>query len=671
MDRLIPVINKLQDVFHSVGMIDTIDLPQIAVVGSQSSGKSSVLENIVGRDFLPRGSGIVTRRPLVLQLINRGSDKKTTSGNLSQNNTEEWGEFLHIPTKKFFDFQEIKKEIEDETDRSTGKNKGISPVPIHLKIFSPYVLNLTLVDLPGITKVPVGDQPKDIEIQIRKMILQYISKPNCIILAVTSANTDIANSDALKLAGEVDRKGSRTLGVLTKLDLMDKGTDAMDVLSGKVIPLRKGFIGVINRGQNDINQKKSIREALKSEKVFFQEHEAYSKIAEKMGTPHLAKVLNHILLTHIKETLPDIKNKITTMIQRAQLRLAEYGEAVEDAEMSNGALLLQQLTKFSTTFIEAIDGSNVDVSTNNLFGGARINHIFSKKFTPFLLKMDACENLSEFDIRNAIRNAKGPRTSLFIPEASFEMLVKRQVKQLENPSLYCVDQVMDELKNIVTYSEKVLQRFPNLRERVHEFVISDILSNYSGPLKDFIKNLISIEMAYINTNHPDFFNGGQTALMLMEKLAGANQQPDSQQVQPMQPMQPNLQKGNQFQNQPQNGQFNQRNSMQTRKDSYEAMYSDREKMETDIIRSLLTSYFSIVRKNVCDSVPKSIMHFLVNKSKKSLQSELVRAMYKEELFGELLKENDEVAQKRKATQQMLRVLLKAQEALNDVKDMNF
>ena len=93
-------------------------------------------------------------------------------------------------------------------------------MPINLRIFSPNVLTLTLVDLPGVTRVPVGDQPRDIEKQIRDMLLKYISKPSCIILAVTAANTDLANSDGLKLAREVDPEGTRTIGVLTKVDLM-------------------------------------------------------------------------------------------------------------------------------------------------------------------------------------------------------------------------------------------------------------------------------------------------------------------------------------------------------------------------------------------------------------------------------------------------------------------
>ncbi|PWN47183.1 hypothetical protein IE53DRAFT_349615 [Violaceomyces palustris] len=218
MDQsLIKLVNKLQDAFNNVGIQNPIDLPQITVLGSQSSGKSSVLENIVGRDFLPRGTGIVTRRPLVLQLINRPAAAKP---NGEETNPDEWGEFLHLPGEKFFDFNKIREEIVRDTELKTGKNAGISPQPINLRIYSPHVLTLTLVDLPGLTKVPVGDQPRDIERQIRDMVLKFIAKPNAVILAVTAANTDLANSDGLKLAREVDPDGTRTVGVLTKVDLM-------------------------------------------------------------------------------------------------------------------------------------------------------------------------------------------------------------------------------------------------------------------------------------------------------------------------------------------------------------------------------------------------------------------------------------------------------------------
>lgn len=148
----------------------------------------------------------------------------------------------------------------------------MSHQPINLRVFSPNVLTLTLIDLPGLTKVPVGDQPKDIEKQIKDMLFKYITKPNAIILAVTAANTDLANSDGLKLAREVDPEGVRTIGVLTKVDLMDEGTDVVDILAGRIIPLRLGYVPVVNRGQREIDAKKKITAALDKEREFFENH---------------------------------------------------------------------------------------------------------------------------------------------------------------------------------------------------------------------------------------------------------------------------------------------------------------------------------------------------------------------------------------------------------------
>ena len=219
-------------------------------------------------------------------------------------NAEEWGEFLHVPGQKFHDFNKIREEIVKETDSKTGKNAGISPQPINLRIYSPNVLTLTLVDLPGLTKVPVGDQPRDIERQIREMVLKQITKPNAIILAVTAGNTDLANSDGLKLAREVDPEGQRTIGVLTKVDLMDEGTDVVDILAGRIIPLRLGYVPVVNRGQRDIENKKTISTALDTERAFFENHRAYKNKASYCGTPYLARKLNLVsttLMSHARE----------------------------------------------------------------------------------------------------------------------------------------------------------------------------------------------------------------------------------------------------------------------------------------------------------------------------------------------------------------------------------
>lgn len=301
MDQLIPVLNKLQEVFEAIDPeggelgVTSLDLPRIVVVGSQSSGKSSVLESLVQKDFLPRGKDIVTRRPLILQLVHTPASPAQGSTGGKGGDVEEWGEFLHWPGKRFRDFLAVRREIELETERVAGNNKAISRVPIQLRIFSPRLLNLTLVDLPGITKIPVGEQPPDIETQTRQLILEHIARPNSIILAVTPANSDLVNSDALKMAREVDPAGVRTIGVLTKLDLMDSGTHAADILMNRAaFRLRLGFVGVVNRSQHDININKPIAEALRQEADFFKGHPHYRPIAHRCGTAFLAKELNKV-----------------------------------------------------------------------------------------------------------------------------------------------------------------------------------------------------------------------------------------------------------------------------------------------------------------------------------------------------------------------------------------
>jgi replication fork clamp-binding protein CrfC len=431
----------------------------------------------------------------------------------------EWGEFLHKPNEMFYDFAQIREEIVRETDRLTGKNKGVSNVAIHLKIYSPHVLNLTLVDLPGITKVPVGDQPSDIEAQIRKMALLYIEKPNAIILAVTPANSDLANSDALHMAREVDPEGQRTIGVLTKLDIMDRGTDAMDTLCGRVIPLRLGFVGVVNRSQQDIIADKPIRASLKAEMEYFTSHPAYRTIANRCGTAFLARTLNRLLMQHIRDTLPELKVKVNKMMVDAQLELATYGDSgIYDSRNGQGALLLQILTKFAADYRDAIDGKLTESSTNELYGGARINYIFTEVFAKCLNGINPSDGLTLNDIRTAIRNATGPRSALFVPEMAFELLVKRQISRLEEPALQCVELAYDELQRIVSQLEnKDLLRFTNLRERVVE-VVNNLLQKLRKPTREMINNLLALELAYINTNHPDFIAGGTALSTIFERM---------------------------------------------------------------------------------------------------------------------------------------------------------
>ncbi|XP_057698611.1 dynamin-2-like isoform X4 [Corythoichthys intestinalis] len=488
MEDLIPLINKLQDAFSSIGQSCNLELPQIAVVGGQSAGKSSVLENFVGRDFLPRGSGIVTRRPLILQLVN---------------NKAEYAEFLHCKGRKFVDFDEVRQEIEAETDRLTGSNKGISPIPINLRVYSPNVLNLTLIDLPGMTKVAVGDQPVDIEHQIRDMLLQFITKESCLILAVTPANTDLANSDALKIAKEVDPQGLRTIGVITKLDLMDEGTDARDILENKLLPLRRGYIGVVNRSQKDIDGKKDIRAALAAERKFFLSHPAYRHFAERMGTPHLQKTLNQQLTNHIRDTLPGLRSKLQSQLLSLEKEVEEYKNFRPDDPARKTKALLQMVQQFGVDFEKCIEGSGDQVDTSNLSGGAKINRIFHERFPFELVKMEFDEKELRKEISYAIKNIHGVRTGLFTPDLAFEAIVKKQIIKLKDPCLKCVDLVVTELVTLIRKCTEKLGSYPRLREET-ERIVTTYIRERDSKTKDQVLLLIDIELSYINTNHEDF-----------------------------------------------------------------------------------------------------------------------------------------------------------------------
>ncbi|XP_030264114.1 dynamin-2 isoform X2 [Sparus aurata] len=510
MEDLIPLINKLQDAFSSIGQSCNLDLPQIAVVGGQSAGKSSVLENFVGRDFLPRGSGIVTRRPLILQLVN---------------NKAEYAEFLHCKGKKFVDFEEVRQEIEAETDRITGSNKGISPVPINLRVYSPHVLNLTLIDLPGMTKVAVGDQPVDIEHQIREMLMQFITKESCLILAVTPANSDLANSDALKIAKEVDPQGMRTIGVITKLDLMDEGTDAKDILENKLLPLRRGYIGVVNRSQKDIDGKKDIRAALAAERKFFLSHPAYRHLAERMGTPHLQKTLNQQLTNHIRDTLPGLRSKLQSQLLSLEKEVEEYKNFRPDDPTRKTKALLQMVQQFGVDFEKCIEGSGDQVDTNELSGGAKINRIFHERFPFELVKIVFDEKELRREISHAIKNVHGVRTGLFTPDLAFEAIVKKQILKLKEPSLKCVDLVVSELTALVMKCAVKLNSYPRLREETERIVTTHVRER-EGKTKDQVLLLIDIELSYINTNHEDFIgfaNAQQRNTAANKKRAIPNQ----------------------------------------------------------------------------------------------------------------------------------------------------
>jgi dynamin 1-like protein len=660
-------------------------------------------------------------------------------------------------------------------------------------------------------QVPIGDQPTDIEKQTRNLISEYIAKPNSIILAVSPANVDIVNSEALKLARHVDPLGRRTIGVLTKVDLMDHGTNALDILSGRVYPLKLGFIGVVNRSQQDIQGNKSLAEALKSESEFFKHHPAYRNMANRCGTQFLAKSLNTTLMAHIRERLPDIKARLNTLMGQTQQELASYGDMHFSGKEHRGSLVLQLMTRFASSFISSIDGTSTEISTKELCGGARIYYIFNSVFGNSLETIDPTTNLSALDIRTAIRNSTGPRPSLFVPELAFDLLVKPQIKLLEIPSQRCVELVYEELIKIChTCGSTELTRFPRLQAKLIE-VVSDLLRERLGPASSYVESLISIQRAYINTNHPNFLGAAaamsnvvtnkqekeRKRLLLEERerrerrrqkelgTNGADTPEDQEEGEKIEnlPHRKQLHKGTRSMSPAarENGnssitatmngvrsgsppRFNghagggardsflnyffgkegglpaggsgvgqgssshnpnlgrhvsqstepsfsqsirrqedrvHRNpAQQQREDDYELgraqrdydynspfvstsiidinntnlvqgnnnepALTDREAMETELIRALISSYFNIVRESIADQVPKAVMHLLVNHSKDVVQNRLVSELYREDLFEELLYEDDAVKKEREKCEKLLKTYREAAKIVGEV-----
>ncbi|XP_039069293.1 dynamin-related protein 1C-like [Hibiscus syriacus] len=489
MTSLIGLINKIQRACTVLGdhggqgMSLWEVLPSVAVVGGQSSGKSSVLESIVGRDFLPRGSGIVTRRSLVLQL------HQIESGT-------EYAEFLHAPRKRFTDFAAVRKEISDETDRITGKTKQISNVPIHLSIYSPHVVNLTLIDLPGLTKVAVEGQSETIVSDIENMVRSYVEKPNCIILAISPANQDIATSDAIKLARDVDPSGERTFGVVTKLDLMDKGTNAVDVLEGRAYRLQHPWVGVVNRSQADINKNVDMIFARRKEREYFETSLDYGHLASRMGSEYLAKLLSEHLELVIRQRIPSIIALINKTIDELNAELDRIGRPVAADGAAQLYTILELCRAFDRVFKEHLDGGRP--------GGDRIFGVFDNQLPAALKKLPFDRYLSLKNVQKVVTEADGYQPHLIAPEQGYRRLIEGAISYFKGPAEASVDAVHFVLKELVRKSiaeTQELKRFPTLQTDIAT-AANEALEKFRDESRKTVLRLVEMESSYLTA---DFF----------------------------------------------------------------------------------------------------------------------------------------------------------------------
>ncbi|XP_066516313.1 interferon-induced GTP-binding protein Mx3-like [Hoplias malabaricus] len=470
---------ELIDSLRVSGIEKELNLPSIAVVGDQSSGKSSVLEALSGV-ALPRGSGIVTRCPLELKLRKK---RGKWEGKISYEGHSE----------TFYDPSQVESLVRQAQNTLAGEGVGICHDLITLEISSPDVCDLTLIDLPGITRVPVKGQPDDIGDQIRSLILKYITKKETINLVVVPCNVDIATTEALRMAQEVDPQGSRTLAILTKPDLIDKGAedDVLKIVQGKVIPLNKGYIVVRCRGQKDINDKISLAEAMVTERDFFKGHIYFSHLLneDKATTQCLARKLTKDLVDHIRKSLPYLTDQIQTILSQLQAELKNYNEGPPADHKKMGPYLSQVIMGFSDKINKLAETG--ESKHKNLYALLR----------PIFKQWDGYLKTSQLSFKDAVEEMinkydelhRGRELNTFSDYSSLESLVKKKVEALEEPAMETLkiirEIIQDEFKNICEMS---FENYPHLRY-IAMTKIDEIQSKQEAQVEQRIKEFIKME----------------------------------------------------------------------------------------------------------------------------------------------------------------------------------
>ncbi|KAI9208798.1 P-loop containing nucleoside triphosphate hydrolase protein [Polychytrium aggregatum] len=317
--ELMVLTKKLIEIRNLLKTIDNngsnLKLPSIVVVGSQSSGKSSVLEAIVGHEFLPKGSNMVTRRPIELTLIH------------TPNSKEEYGEFPQLGLGKVHDFTHIQRTLTD-LNLAVPDEECVSSNPIELRIYSQNVPDLTLIDLPGYIQIHNRNQPAVLKQKIADLCESYISEPN-IILAVCAADVDLANSEALRASRKADPNGGRTIGVITKMDLVDPNS-GVKILQNSDYPLQLGYVGVVCKSGPQKGQTALVR----TEEAFFNANaDVYRKPKVNVGTPTLRRRLMEVLEERMGKNLFKIVDNVQAELDDARYQFkVQYNDRRITAE---------------------------------------------------------------------------------------------------------------------------------------------------------------------------------------------------------------------------------------------------------------------------------------------------------------------------------------------------
>ncbi|OAQ62498.1 interferon-induced GTP-binding protein Mx2 [Purpureocillium lilacinum] len=318
-----------------------IPLPQLVVVGDQSSGKSSVLESLTGFSF-PRGTGLCTRyatqitccrdalSSVAVSIIPRPDADDELKAKLLAFRRE-LTEICNDELTKIFQDANAAMGIRMGSEDSTSGAGAFSEDILKIEIYGPDQDHLTVIDVPGIFRVPTPGLTTEMDIKlVENMVKRYMDNSRTIILAVMPCNVDIATQEILKLAKAADPEGIRTMGVLTKPDLaLEKATRGavLDLVRGDGSNLKFGYYVVKNRSADDATS--TLSQRTQAEKVFFSSPE-WVGVIERCGVYFLKERLRHLLVRISKEEFPNVKADIDQRLRRAETALEGMGPARAD-----------------------------------------------------------------------------------------------------------------------------------------------------------------------------------------------------------------------------------------------------------------------------------------------------------------------------------------------------
>uniref|UniRef100_A0A673ZG35 Interferon-induced GTP-binding protein Mx-like n=1 Tax=Salmo trutta TaxID=8032 RepID=A0A673ZG35_SALTR len=593
-EKVRPFIDLI-DYMRSIGIDKELPLPTIAVVGDQSSGKSSVLETLSGV-ALPRGTGIVTRCPLLLQLCN--------------DRTVKWEAVISYGGKfrnEFDDPSEVVRHVEQAQNSLAGKGVGICEDLITLKITSSTVCDLSLIDLPGITRVAVKGQPDDIGAQINHLIRKFIKEKRTIILVVVPCNVDIATTEALKMAQEMDPEGTRTLAILTKPDLIDPGAEknVLEIVHNKVIFLNMGYVIVKCRGQKQIDENVSITRAIEEELEFFQNHEHFRSLLreEKASTKCLANKLSNALVNHIKKSLPQMSEKIKEQMGEVKHLLSklEGGPPLEPAEKRK--YLIQVITDFNEQITQLSKGDII--VEENLFV------LMRKEFAEWMkcLQNDKSnyhkvvqQVVDEYDQKH-----RGSELPGFSNYRVFQHVVQKLVAELKNPAMTTLQTIRDMVqKQFDHLSKECFKNYPYLHQ-VSKRNIETIQEQQSNIVKERIVEQFEMEMQVYTQD--EIFN----KIILEEGEIAEDKDKDTRSKYP----------------------------------------------------GLLKAYYEIVVQRLADQVPMLIGYFILKQSAKIVCSEMLDLLHRDDT-DDILQEDSEIEQYRAKLQAQLDRLILANDKISSL-----